>query len=124
MYEPGDHAPKVRRSKSKRLNPPSFAQMIKGMREPYGASVQELAVLCGLHEHTVRDYCKALTLAGEAHICRWGKDSLGRDVTPYYRLGWGINIPRVVRTGAQKQRDRRARLRKQAVAINEKEHRV
>jgi predicted transcriptional regulator len=124
MYEPGEDAPKVRRSKDRRLNPPSFAQMIKGLRAPYGLTVQELAEFCGLCEWTVRHYCKALVLAQEAHICRWGKDSMGRDVTPYYRLGWGINIPREVKTGAQKQRERRSRLRKQAVAINEKEHRI
>jgi hypothetical protein len=119
MYEPGDDAPKIRRSKDRRLNPPSFAQMVKGLREGYGITVQELAAFSGLSEWTVRAYCKALVLACEAHICRWGKDTLGRDVTPYYRLGWGINIPREVRTGAEKMRARRAKLRKQATAIND-----
>lgn len=120
MYEPGDDAPKVRRSKERKLNPPSFAQMIKGLREAHnGIHVQDLAKFCGLCEWTVRHYVKALVLAGEAHISRWEKDSLGRDVTPCYRLGWGVNMPREVKTGAQKQRERRARLRKQATQINQ-----
>ena len=118
MYEPLDDAPKVRR-KQKKLNPPSFAQLLKGLHTSGGIHVQSLAEFCGLSEWTVRHYCKALVIAQEAHIFRWGKDSMGRDVTPYYSLGWGVNMPRSVMTGAYKQRERRARLRKQAAKINE-----
>lgn len=119
MYEPGTDAPRVKRT-GRRLNVPSFVQAIVGMQT--GRTVPELVEFTGLHAETIRAICKAMVLAEQAHICGWEQDSLGRDTTPRYRLGWGVNVPRKLkktnntRSGS---RDRRTRLRKQANAIND-----
>lgn len=118
MYEPADDAPTIKRTQ-KRMNPSCFVAMVKELRTASaGASVQRLAEVSGLAEWTIRNYCKAFVIAGEAHICRWTKDGKGRDTTAYYRLGWGVNMPREKKTGSIRQKERRAKIRKQALAIN------
>lgn len=122
MYEPGEHAPAVRRSGGPRMNMVAFVKMIEGMNTPLGRTIPQLVDFTGLGQETLRAYCKALVLAEQAHICGWEKDGLGRDTTPRYRLGWGVNIPRSLKKTNNHRsgnRDARARVRKQARIINE-----
>lgn len=111
------HHPMVQRSKTARLNPTAFAILITCLlSKPH--SVPELVEATGLHSWTVRAYCKALVLHQSAHIAGWYTDTLGRDVTACYRLGYGINVPRRAKSGAQKMRERRSRLRREALDTN------
>jgi hypothetical protein len=114
------HHPAVRRTRVKegRINPTAYAKMVVAlMRAPQ--SLYDLEKVTGLHEWTLRYYVKALVLHKAAHIAGWLPDSKDRDVTPLYRLGFGVNVPRRHKTGAQKMRERRAALREQAKKLNE-----
>lgn len=95
----------------------SFAKLVKLLDER-PRSKPQLAELTGLHVWTVRHYVDALHKEGMAHIVRWGKDSLGRDVTAFYSLGFGVDRPRAAKTGAQKARERRQRAREAAMQVN------
>lgn len=100
-----------------RVNAMSFAIMVRALYD--GPKTQhQLAEITGLHVWTTRAYVRALHKQEVVHITRWDKDSMGRDVTAYYALGMGIDMPREVKTGAQKQRERRARLREAVAASN------
>ena len=100
-----------------RLNALAFALMVKAVyQQP--RTLHEIAEITGLHLWTVRHYIKALHQQELLHITKWDKDGLGRDVTPYWSFGLGIDVPREHKTGAQKQRERRKRLREAAIAAN------
>jgi predicted transcriptional regulator len=113
-----EELPKVRRSKTARMNPIAFALMIKAIQDK-GCTIPELVEITGLHTWTLRHYLKELVNQGVAHIEGWTKDRLGRDTTPHYRLGYGFNVPRGHKTGAQKKRDSRQRARAMVKSVNE-----
>lgn len=91
-----------------KVNAMSYAKLIKALwREP--KTLDGLALETGLHVWTVRNYVKALHREEVIHICKWLKDSLGRDCTPVYAFGMGVDAVRTAKTAAQKGRERRAR---------------
>lgn len=101
-------------TKQLKINAISFALMVKALSEkPH--SKPQLAELTGLHVWTIRGYVDALHRVQMAHITHWDKDGMGRDVTAYYSLGFGIDMPREQKTGAQKAREYRARQRRIAL---------
>ena len=99
-----------------RVNAMSFAKLVKLMDER-PRSKPQLAELTGLHVWTVRHYVDALHKERMAHIVRWEKDGMGRDVTAIYSLGFGADRPRAAKTGAQKARERRQRAKEAALQV-------
>lgn len=93
-----------------KVNAMSYAKLIRLMSER-PRSKPQLAELTGLHVWTVRNYVDALHKERVAHVVRWEKDSLGRDVTAVYSLGFGVDVPRQAKPAAQKARERRQRLK-------------
>lgn len=110
------HLPRVKREQ-KRMNPSAFTAMLAAMIER-PCSVAYLSEITGLHEWTIRNYAKSLVVGRVAHIAGWEKDSMGRDVTALYKFGFGVNMPRTHKTGAQKQRESRAKARRIAQELN------
>ena len=101
-----------------KINALSFAKLIKLMDER-PRSKPQLAELTGLHIWTVRNYVDALHKERMAHIVRWEKDSMGRDVTAIYSLGFGVDVPRAAKSGAQKARERRQRAKEASLTTQE-----
>lgn len=100
-----------------RVNALSFAVMVRALYD--GPKTQhQLSEISGLHVWTVRQYVKAMQKQEVAYITGWTKDTMGRDAIAHYALGMGVDMPREVRTGAQKQQTRRARLRAAVEAAN------
>ncbi len=97
-----------------KVNAMSYAKLIRLMDER-PRSKPQLAELTGLHIWTVRNYVDALHKERMAHIVRWEKDSMGRDVTAVYSLGFGVDVPRAAKSGAQKARERRQRAKEAAL---------
>lgn len=93
----------------------TYAQMIRLLHgKPHTKA--ELAEATGLHVQTINDYVNALHDEDMIHVVDWGKDTLGRQATPIYIWGMGIDAPRTPKTVNQRQRDWRARRRAGLVA--------
>lgn len=100
-----------------RVNALSFAVMVRALYD--GPKTRhQLAEISGLHVWTVRQYVKAMQKQEVVHITRWTKDTMGRDAIAHYALGMGVDMPREMKTGAQKQQARRARQRAAVEAAN------
>ena len=98
-------------NKSKRIikiNAITQAHLIKLLLDGV-YNCQELADETGLHYVTVLQYTRELHRAGAAHICRWEKDSRGRDIKKVYKLGEGRDTKRQKQTPGQRQANCRAR---------------
>lgn len=80
----------------------------------------ELAQETGLHYVTVLQYTRELHRAKAAHICRWDKDTRGRDMLKVYKLGTARDAKRSRMTSAERQRvcRERARAAEQAAMLN------
>lgn len=112
--------PTIRRGRMARMNPSAFTLMLSLMLDK-PQSVKTLAMESGLAEWTVRNYCKSMVLGGIAYIAGWEPDSMDRDSTALYMIGRGrLNVPRRQKTGAQRQRERRARVRRDALETNQR----
>lgn len=99
------------RQTQRRVNPRSFAVLIKSLRQ--GAhTVEELAELTGLAESTTLAYCRGLVVAKEAYIAGWKQDTLGRDHTAKYQLGQKPNVPKTHRRMSNADRAEKARYRR------------
>lgn len=94
--------PEVRRSRpAVKMSPICYARMLKELyRQP--STRPHLAEVTGLSVMTVGHYLRAMHKEEVIHIVGWIKDSMGRDATPKYVLGMGIDVPRSAQTKAQK----------------------
>ena len=70
----------------------------------------ELADWCTIHTVTAQEWARAMHAEGATHIASWVKDTMGRDATPVYRMGPGVDAPRARMSRAEI--TRRYRLRK------------
>lgn len=100
-----------------RVNALAFALMVKAVYEK-PRTLHEIADLTGLHLWTVRHYIKALHKQELVHITKWDPDTMGRDTTPYWTFGMGVDVPRRRKTGSQKMRELRARQREAIMELN------
>ena len=92
-----------------KINAISQAKLIKLLLDG-DRTCQELAEETGLHYVTVLQYTRELHREKAVHICRWDKDSRGRDLLKVYKIGKARDAKREKLTGAQRQqraRDRR-----------------
>lgn len=91
-----------------RLNAELNATMIKMLL--YGeATAHEIAEETGLHSDTVSRYCRALRRKKAAYICGWADSVRGADTTAIWKLGRGVDVPRFVKSNAQRSREYRER---------------
>lgn len=98
-----------------RINALSQALVIKHLMRG-DSSCREIAEDVGMAYTSVQEYCRALRRQGLLYVVRHDPDMRGRRVMPVYKLGYGVDAPRVPLTGAQRQLVCRRR-RKQAVLL-------
>ena len=82
----------------------TYAKLIKALQEKPQSS-HTIAEITGLHHITVSIYLRALHQEQAVHVSRWGEDRKGREQTPYFALGFGLDKPRRVKSKAEVQRD-------------------
>lgn len=102
-----------------KVNQDNYARLLKMLlREPITAHdvVEEL----GLHVVNVQGFMRTLVKHKVAHICAWETDRLGRDCTPVYKLGKGVNKPR--RRQSRAEIAQRYRAKKRALAMQNALH--
>lgn len=95
-----------------KINALSYAKLVRALTQT-PRTKPELAEITGLHIWTCRGYVDALHNEEVIHIVDWRKDGMGRDTTPVYQWGMGVDMKRRAKSGAQKARDRRARRRQE-----------
>lgn len=101
---------KPKQRKQVKVNAMSYGLLVRYMLEGEH-TCHELAGLTGLHYLTVLQYARELHAAKAAHICRWEKDSRGRDALKVYKIGRGKDAKRTRMPETERTRNYRARKR-------------
>ena len=91
-----------------------LAQTMKLLNERKRITARELHAEVGVHLVTASEWLRALKKENVLYIAGWLTDSLGRDTTPVYGLGPGLDIPRRSMTQAERQRRYRQRMKEKA----------
>ena len=93
-----------------KMSPEKYAALMKALTEGE-YNCRELAEMTDLHYITVLDYCRALHAAKVIYICKWEKDTLGRDSIMVYKLATTHceDMPRGKVSRAEQQRRYRKR---------------
>lgn len=86
-----------------KLNQDMYARLFKLLMER-PVSAHELSEKVGMHIVNTQGLMRTLKKHGVVHVYSWRQDSMGRDTTPVYVLGDGIDTPRRKLTAAQRQR--------------------
>lgn len=77
------------------------------MRQP--ATPQDISAYTGVHLVTAQEWMRALRKERTVHISAWEPDTRGRDMTPVYTLGVGVDAKRRRKPQAQVAAEYRAR---------------
>lgn len=106
--------PKKQLGRKLKIGAISYASLMQRLVSDH-ATLHELCDHTGLHMQTIRDYVEALHKARLVHITAWMPDILGRDQTPVYSWGVGVDKKRANKSVTQRQRDYRERKKKLAL---------
>jgi hypothetical protein len=79
----------------------------------HDSTVAQLLEVTGLHRQTVGNILRAFHKLDVIHITNWLPDGTGRQQTPIYRWGVGIDVKRRVLTGAERQQRQRDKRKKE-----------
>lgn len=70
-----------------------FAKMAAALQAG-PVSVRQLAELTEFSPSSVNRYLSALRMVGAAYVCGWGRNSVGENCVPLYRMGKGKDVER------------------------------
>lgn len=99
-----------------KVNQDMYARLFKLLMER-PISAHEISEKVGMHIVNAQGLMRTLKKHGVVHVYSWRPDSMGRDVTPVYVMGDGIDKPR--RSMSRAEISRRYRERKQEAMRNE-----
>lgn len=94
----------------RKVNHMSTAKAVKLLMDA-PVTPHEMADIVGLHLHTAGELLRSLHREGCVHISGWETDTMGRDCTAVYSIGAGKDVARRKKTGAQRQAEKRARVK-------------
>lgn len=100
----------------RKVNQDMYARIFKLLMER-PVSAHEISEKVGMHIVNAQGLMRTFKKYGVVHVYSWRPDSRGRDVTPVYVMGDGIDKPR--RSMSRAEISRRYRERKQEAMRNE-----
>lgn len=100
----------------RRINASKLAHTLRHFQEVSEVTAAQLSVAVGVHLITAQSWLRELRANRVIHVAGWLPDSLGRDSTPVYRLGDGVDVAR--RKTSRSEINRRYLERKREAARN------
>jgi hypothetical protein len=97
--------------KVRKVNAATLARTLKLMQVRPFVSAALVADRVGIHIITAQEWMRCLRKERAIHISGWAKDTLGRDASPLYALGPGLDAPRAKLTPAQRTQRYRDKLK-------------
>jgi hypothetical protein len=93
----------------RKVNQDMYAQIFKLLTER-PVTAYDISEKVGMHVVNAQGLMRTFKRYGVVHVCNWRQDSMGRDVTPVYELGEGLDKPRRKKTAAQRTAKHREKL--------------